>query len=80
MHEILGRDQSLFEIKFKNKPVDPSFEPVPMEKLFELPGFSSGFAYLDQGLKTLRVINPVNWEEILNVSIGSTTYSNKINT
>ena len=74
MHEILGRDQSLFEIKFKMRPVEQAFENVPIERLFELPGFK-GFGYLDQSLRTLRIVNPTTWEELLNISIGATRYS-----
>lgn len=77
MHDILNRDQNLFEIKLKCKQLDKVNQMLPMEKLFELAGYA-GFAYLEQNLKCIRVVSPHTWEEILNVQIGATTYTQKI--
>lgn len=46
MHEILNRDQELFEIKLNNKKLEKALDHVPMDKLFELTGYN-GFAYLE---------------------------------
>lgn len=57
--------------------MDQVKENNTIEKLFALNGYEH-FAYLEQNLKQLHLLRPKDFEEQLNISIGSTVIVNAL--
>lgn len=62
MHDWINRDQSLFQLKLRQRELDQVKENNTIEKLFALNGYEH-FAYLEQNLKQLHLLRPKDFEE-----------------
>ncbi|KRX08309.1 WD40-repeat-containing domain [Pseudocohnilembus persalinus] len=76
MQEILKRDESLFETKL-NQIIFEENIPIQIEKLFHYDGFSK-FGVLDPNQKSIKLINPANFEQVEEIKAGGHTITTSI--